>query len=396
MSTAAGVDHDRCEVYCFRVLFPHRARTKGIQPPTRGRKRVTNAERAGPRYRLCGEVGGVVRSYPLDSTLTHIGRVRENEIVLPVRGVSRQHARVVVAPEGLLFEDLGSKNGTIVNGQRVQRTLMRPGDQLGLGPVTLRVELVPKGDSELAIKVGSGPDATTGPPSSDTTEIIEEGPGLDLVENFVACLSARPEPDLVRAIATVKRDLGARGACLFEAADSDPVIVASSGDLSELPPRTLQQLAARPARESRSGPTGPTSPSGDRIFAVLAGGDGERLGLVVWGDLPRRSAIERLLHVLLVLADRFRPRPLHGTDAGPAKDAPLLVFPDGYFVGESPAMKSLYAQMRPLVGGDLPVLLLGETGVGKEHLARILHTSSPRRGGPFVAVNCAAIPAELL
>ena len=73
-----------------------------------------------------------------------------------------------------------------------------------------------------------------------------------------------------------------------------------------------------------------------------------------------------------------------------------LVFPPGYVIGRSPAMRSLYAQMQPLVQGDLPVLILGDTGVGKEFLATILHLSSRRRDGPFVAINCAAIPADLL
>src|SRR6266850_1211380 len=76
-------------------------------------------------------------------------------------------------------------------------------------------------------------------------------------------------------------------------------------------------------------------------------------------------------------------------------ESPLL-FPDAYVPGHSPAIQDLYAQMRAVVSGDVPVLLLGETGVGKEQIARVLHASSPRRHGPFVAVNCAAIPADLL
>jgi two-component system response regulator HupR/HoxA len=73
-----------------------------------------------------------------------------------------------------------------------------------------------------------------------------------------------------------------------------------------------------------------------------------------------------------------------------------LTFPEGYVPGRSEAMRKLYAEMAPLVQGDLPVLLVGETGVGKEQLAHTLHLSSARREGPFVAVNCAAIPADLL
>jgi two-component system response regulator HupR/HoxA len=59
-------------------------------------------------------------------------------------------------------------------------------------------------------------------------------------------------------------------------------------------------------------------------------------------------------------------------------------------------MSVLYQQMASIAGTELPVLLGGETGVGKELLARTLHLSSLRAGGPFVPVNCAAIPAELL
>lgn len=73
-----------------------------------------------------------------------------------------------------------------------------------------------------------------------------------------------------------------------------------------------------------------------------------------------------------------------------------LAFPAGYRPGASPAMRRLYQKMRPLARGDLSVLIHGETGVGKEVVARILHDSSRRSEKPFVAVNCAAIPEELL
>src|SRR5690606_25454717 len=58
----------------------------------------------------------------------------------------------------------------------------------------------------------------------------------------------------------------------------------------------------------------------------------------------------------------------------------------------SPAMEAIAEQLRRAAATELPVLLTGETGVGKEVAARYLHASSPRAGSPCVAVNCGAIP----
>jgi len=82
---------------------------------------------------------------------------------------------------------------------------------------------------------------------------------------------------------------------------------------------------------------------------------------------------------------------LHDALAAPlpavAAEAPEL--------GASPAMRAVQAMLRKAARVDVPVVLTGETGVGKEVAARFLHAASPRAAHPFVAVNCAAIPREL-
>lgn len=65
-------------------------------------------------------------------------------------------------------------------------------------------------------------------------------------------------------------------------------------------------------------------------------------------------------------------------------------------VGESPEMMRVFRTIARLSKSELSVLLTGETGTGKELAARALHDHSPRRGGPFVALNTAAIPKDLL
>ena len=65
-------------------------------------------------------------------------------------------------------------------------------------------------------------------------------------------------------------------------------------------------------------------------------------------------------------------------------------------VVRDPAMRALYAQAARAARSSLSVLLLGETGVGKEVLARAIHAHSPRAGGPFMGINCAALAESLL
>ncbi|MBM4348881.1 MAG: sigma-54-dependent Fis family transcriptional regulator [Deltaproteobacteria bacterium] len=65
-------------------------------------------------------------------------------------------------------------------------------------------------------------------------------------------------------------------------------------------------------------------------------------------------------------------------------------------IGESPAMQDVFETVEKVADTDSTILILGDSGTGKELIARALHYNSYRREGPFVPVNCAAIPSELL
>jgi len=70
--------------------------------------------------------------------------------------------------------------------------------------------------------------------------------------------------------------------------------------------------------------------------------------------------------------------------------------PDHIYFGPSEAMQAVRQKVERAAGLNVPILILGESGTGKEVLANFIHKSSPWRGGPFVKVNCPAIPGTLI
>ncbi len=94
----------------------------------------------------------------------------------------------------------------------------------------------------------------------------------------------------------------------------------------------------------------------------------------------------------VALAARALPE---GDVEAPATPAPPAEG-SGALIGDTPAMRALFRAIGRLAQAPLSVLINGETGTGKELVARALHNESPRARKPFVALNTAAIPAELL
>ena len=92
------------------------------------------------------------------------------------------------------------------------------------------------------------------------------------------------------------------------------------------------------------------------------------------------------------LESLLRRASLKRLDAEHQASAPAASGP----TGSSPAVSQLRRLIEQVAHFDTTVLVLGESGTGKEVVSRAIHAGSPRRDGPFVAINCGAIPAELL
>ncbi len=271
-----------------------------------------------------------------------IGRSPECDLRIDEPSISRTHARLRVG-DGVTIEDLGSVNGTRVDGARLaagEPARLEPGEQARLGAVGLALhrgagaqplqlidpaELTARAAKECARAAQLGSMLAVG-------RVVTDGGHASTVERALAQL-LRPG-DVAAA-----RD-GGYDLLLLDCAPDDSSLVVQGVS-------ALLEAAGRPSR----------------------------IGLAVF---PRdgRTAAELAAEAEAAVAD---------DRAG----GPAVVVVD-------PAMKQLYAEAKTLARGDIAVLLLGETGTGKEVLAEAIHRSSPRAAKPFVRINCAGLTESLL
>jgi Nif-specific regulatory protein len=142
-----------------------------------------------------------------------------------------------------------------------------------------------------------------------------------------------------------------------------------------------------------------------RIDAVLCApiGDDPPLGIVylhgrmhggTFGQDDRATA-EIFAHHLAPFADRLLQQQRARDEGDATRDVRAKLQLDGV-IGRTPALAAALQQVSLVAPLDVDVLLLGETGTGKTQLAHAIHANSPRRNGPFIEVNCAALPENLV
>ena len=355
------------------------------------------------RFCLSGEIEGAPVFRPLSEGPNVIGSDPAGHIVLNTDGISRRHAILDVEAPQLRIVDQKSKNGTWVNGVRVSSALLQLGDEIALGVVKLRLESVDRDDLQLAVSL-AGPEGFDAEPMAVAGETTTVGhrSGHRLLRHWLSLscifrdrLEGSGKDGEAAALALLTEQLGARGACLVDvAAAGEPSVRTLFGHVDT---KLLQGLASR--WEDRGGAGLESGKeaffTGPDVTALASGGKGGVVALLVMGDFPGRGASGPLLAALLHHYRRATRDPETRDDVPTGAQA-TLQWPPGFVRGLSKAMEELYESMRPLIAAELPVLITGETGTGKELVARALHLSSPRSASPFVAINCAAIPANLL
>ncbi|AKS42810.1 sigma 54-interacting transcriptional regulator [Wenzhouxiangella marina] len=284
-----------------------------------------------------------------------LGRSEDCDVMVDVPGLSRRHVKIeVLADGGAVISDLASTNGTRLNGQSIERAAVSGDFVLDLGAAILRFRAQAGLGTELAYATGQ--DSPT-PTRDDTGQAPE---------TRVMTLRNSLRDDFWRAIGEPMRSLSPLAARL-------------------LPAWSRSTRASSLRLDRSSGETVAACGPQDAELSELA--RSEELRLLADPVTAAQAGLSDLLAPLLDWLPASHTGALDSPEAKPD-------FP-GVWTSEPEFQRQLQA-LAQVAGSRISILLLGETGVGKDLLAQWIHDCSPQRDGPFVAVNCAALPQDLL
>ena len=300
-----------------------------------------------------------------------IGRASDADIEIPDSALSRQHARFELVEGEVWVEDLGSTNGTLLGGERVQRAYMPAGAEVTLGPVMVQVRSASGPAAEVFYRLRSHDEFLR-----DTTEEVFRARSYQRHLAVLLVGTPRDEETNIslwcQSIRKHLRPIDRMGVYGYSAVE----IL-----LPEMDERGAQGVADAIITEEKPAP-----------ISLLC-------GVALFPDSA--SSTEGLLEACrtaLLAASIDRPvhvapgRSVRSFEIGAADEAVSAEWP----VVHSPAMREVWATVKRLAATSIPVIIYGETGTGKEVVARSIHDGGPRREKRVCCVNCGAIPDQLL
>jgi len=356
------------------------------------RWRIVSADaRVEPRSRDLAEGPGLV-----------IGRAEDCDVRVVARRVSKQHARVRLHAGRVELTDLGSSDGTQVQGEAVQRVLLDAGDRFELGGV--RFELRgPPGAGGRSARASSGREV--GPLFEALTGLLARAGGEDRALQTM----------LDRLLQTFGAD---RGSVLVPGEDEDFEALASRvrpGGGVEEGTHVSRRVLERVTKGGEALLLSDAETEALRLDVASIPGELRAMlvaplplpeapgALYLDGSQERRrftAADAELLRAFAAAAGVAVQREWDRAELERSRDAFADLqgrrLEEAELLGDSPAIRHVARELETAATTTVSVLVTGESGTGKELAAQLLHRASERARGPFVSVNCAALPRELV